>query len=109
MIWLDAQLSPALAPWIAGDLGIPCVALRELGLRNASDRRIFEEARLAGATVLTKDSDFVVLQGQLGAPPRIIWITCGNTSNTHLRALLASALPKAMALLQAGDALVEIR
>jgi predicted nuclease of predicted toxin-antitoxin system len=58
---------------------------------------------------MTKDSDFVVLQGQFGPPPKIIWLTCGNTSNAHLRGVLASALPKALILLQAGDELVEIR
>ena len=108
MVWLDAQLSPALAPWIASALGIPCQAVRDLGLRNASDRQIFQAARAAGAIVLTKDSDFVVLQGQLGIPPKIIWLTCGNTSEAALQQVLAQHLPTALALLAGGEELVEI-
>jgi predicted nuclease of predicted toxin-antitoxin system len=50
----------------------------------------------------------VTLHNQLGAPPQIIWLTCGNTSNRYLRTLLATALPRAFALLEAGEDLVEI-
>ncbi|MFN8011201.1 MAG: DUF5615 family PIN-like protein [Holophagaceae bacterium] len=109
MIWLDAQLAPGLAPWIAATFGVPCRAVRDLGLHRASDRAIFEAARAAGALVLTKDSDFVILQGQLGAPPKVLWLTCGNTSNANLRIVLGATLKKALTLLDAGDDLVEIR
>jgi predicted nuclease of predicted toxin-antitoxin system len=61
MIWVDAQLSPALAKWIAAELGHPAQAIRDLGLRDAKDRQIFDAARQANAIVLTKDSDFVEL------------------------------------------------
>jgi len=44
MIWVDAQLSPALANWIATELGHPAQAIRDLGLRNAKDRQIFDAA-----------------------------------------------------------------
>lgn len=108
IIWLDAQLSPALAPWIQATFKVETHALRELGLREATDRAIFEAARQAGATVMTKDSDFVKLYYHEGAPPQIIWLTCGNTSNQRLRTILLTALPKALALLQAGEELVEI-
>ena len=37
-------------------------AIRDLGLRDATDRQIFQAARAEdGAVVLTKDSDFVAL------------------------------------------------
>lgn len=109
MIWLDAQLSPALAPWITTTFGQPCQALRDLGLQGAPDLQIFEAGRDASAIVMTKDSDFVVLQGQRGAPPKLLWITCGNTSNANLRTVLSATLPKALALFDTGDVLVEIR
>jgi predicted nuclease of predicted toxin-antitoxin system len=57
---------------------------------------------------MTKDSDFVTLHNQLGGPPQIIWLTCGNTSNRYLRELLSRALPEALVLLEAGEHLVEI-
>lgn len=108
MIWVDAQLSPALAPWIQETFGIPCAALRVLALRDATDVRIFEEARDKRAIVMTKDVDFVVLQAQRGVPPQIIWLTCGNTSNAKLREVLLAHLPRVLALLDQGEALVEI-
>jgi predicted nuclease of predicted toxin-antitoxin system len=54
MIWVDARLSPALAPWIAAELGHPANAVRDLGLREAKDPQIFQAAREAQAIVLTK-------------------------------------------------------
>jgi predicted nuclease of predicted toxin-antitoxin system len=77
-------------------------------LRDANDREIFLAAREAGATIMTKDSDFVRLVENLGPPPQVIWIICGNTSNPNLKQVLASTLPRALEFLEAGEALVEI-
>ena len=57
---------------------------------------------------MTKDVDFVRLLEDLGPPPQIIWITCGNTSNAHLRQLLRTALPRALEMLSEGESLVEL-
>jgi predicted nuclease of predicted toxin-antitoxin system len=38
----------------------------------------------------------------------VIWLTCGNTTNARLREILAQALPQAIKLLEAGEAIVEI-
>ena len=45
---------------------------------------------------------------QHGAPLRILWITCGNTSNARMRHILTTALPTALKAMQGGEALVEI-
>lgn len=82
--------------------------IRDLGLRDASDRRIFDEARNADAVVMTKDSDFILLLQRHGPPPKLIWITCGNTTNARLREVLAAAFPSALGLLAAGEDLVEV-
>ena len=37
MIWVDAQLSPALAKWIAAEFGHPAQSVRELRLRKNPD------------------------------------------------------------------------
>jgi predicted nuclease of predicted toxin-antitoxin system len=107
-LWLDAQISPTTASWLREAFGVDAMAVRELGLIAAKDRDIFDAARAAGAVVMTKDSDFVTLQERLGLPPQIIWLTCGNTSNARLRALLMECWPKAQSLLDAGERLVEI-
>jgi predicted nuclease of predicted toxin-antitoxin system len=107
-IWVDAQLSPAIAPWIANTFGVTAVALRDIGLRDAEDFEIFEAAKAQGAIVITKDRDFVDLVDRYGVPPQIIWLTCGNTSNTRLREILSATLPEALELLRTGEMLVEI-
>jgi predicted nuclease of predicted toxin-antitoxin system len=107
-IWIDAQLSPAIAKWITESFSVQAVALRDLGLRDATDRQIFAAAQQAGAAVMTKDSDFVELVHRYGAPPQIIWLTCGNTSNARLKQILTTALPQAIALLETGESLIEI-
>lgn len=107
-IWIDAQLSPAIAKWITENFAAQAVALRDLGLRDATDRQIFTAAQQAGAVVMTKDSDFVELVSRYGAPPQVIWLTCGNTSNARLKQILWAALPQAILLLDAGEPLVEI-
>lgn len=57
---------------------------------------------------MTKDSDFLLLLDRLGPPPQILWITCGNTSNAHLKEILKGSLSRALDLLQQGERLVEI-
>ncbi|OLP18703.1 hypothetical protein BST81_09280 [Leptolyngbya sp. 'hensonii'] len=107
-IWIDAHLSPEIATWITSTFGVTAVALRDLGLRDAEDPEIFEAAKAQGVIFMTKDSDFVDLVDRLGAPPQIIWLTCGNTSNAQLREVLSSVLPEALELLRSGERLVEI-
>ncbi|MBE9193420.1 DUF5615 family PIN-like protein [Gloeocapsopsis crepidinum LEGE 06123] len=107
-IWIDAQLSPAIATWITNTFGVLAVALRDLGLRDAEDCEIFEAAKAQKAILMTKDSDFVDLVYRLGTPPQIIWLTCGNTSNARLCEILSLTLPKALELLETGEMLVEI-
>ena len=57
-IWVDAHLSPAIATWITITFGITALALRDVGLRDAEDPKIFEAARARGVIFITKDSDF---------------------------------------------------
>ena len=108
VIWLDNHLSPALADWISGTFSITCLQVRSLGLERAEDARIFGAARDAGAIVMTKDADFVGLIERLGSPPAVILLTCGNTSDAHLRVLLLTRLPIALDLIRNGESLVEI-
>lgn len=63
----------------------------------------------SNAVVMSKDKDFQNLLEQFGPPPQILWITCGNTSNAFLKALLEKTLKKALELLEQGEQLVEIQ
>jgi predicted nuclease of predicted toxin-antitoxin system len=89
-------------------LGVPATHVRDLELRGATDRAIFQRAREANAIVLTKDADFAALVDRYGAPPQVLWITAGNTSESHLQELLQTVWPKVQRLLAAGEPLIEI-
>lgn len=108
ILWIDAQLSPYLAKWISSEFGVEARPVRDLGLRDARDRETFLAVREADTTVMTKDSDFVLLLEQLGPPPQVLWITVGNTSNVHLKEVLSGSFASAQELLLRGEALVEI-
>ena len=108
IIWVDAQLPPTLAAWIAETFGVAAFSLKDLGLRDAKDNEIFEAARQPNLVIMSKDSDFVDLVCRLGSPPQILWLTCGNVTNQNLRRLLSSTFAEAIIQLQQGELVVEI-
>lgn len=108
ILWIDAQLSPALAPWIAERFKVEAFSVKYLGYRNAADRQIFQAARDAGTVVMTKDGDFLRLLEQHGPPPQVLWVTLGNTSNARMKEVLVRTFERAAALLDSGEALVEL-
>ncbi len=108
ILWLDAQMPPSLAEWLRQTLAIDAVAVRDIALRDADDRTIFAAARKAGATLVSKDQDFVELVQRLGPPPQLLWVTCGNVSNVRMQKVMAATLPRAIGIIEAGEAVVEI-
>ena len=109
IIWLDAQLSPRLTPWIEENFGVECLHVREVGLRDAEDSEIFQKARDSGAVVMTKDADFVHLVQRNDSPPQVIWVTSGNMPNERFKLLLLKTLQDAISLITSGEAVVEIQ
>lgn len=107
-LWLDAQISPRLCPWIARRFAVEAVHVRDLTLREAEDSEIFDRARAAGVVLFTKDEDFVDLVRRLGRPPQVLWLRCGNMSNARLEEVLAGTLSDAIELLHQGEPIVEI-
>jgi predicted nuclease of predicted toxin-antitoxin system len=97
-----------MAPWIKSQFGVECLHVRTLGLRDKEDLAIYQEARLAGAVIVSKDRDFTELSKRLGPPPQILLVTCGNTSNQRLQEIFKSALGDALDFLKAGEPIVEI-
>lgn len=83
--------------------------MRALGLLDASDRTIFIKAKEAKAIIMSKDDDFLSLQKELGVPPNLIWVSCGNTSNQRMREVLAKHLVLALRLIAEGSEVIEIR
>ncbi len=94
--------------WLTSEFQVEAMALRDLGLRDASDTQIFNAAREQAVVIVTKDSDFVDLVTRLGTPPQILWVTCGNVTNRRLSVVLAKTFPSALRLLSDGEPVVEI-
>ena len=93
-VWVDAQLSPGIARWLSSRFALEAIPVRDLGLLESTDRRIFEAARTAGIVVMTKDRDFVEMVERDGPPPQVVWITSGNTSDQRLREILGRVFRK---------------
>jgi len=106
--WVDAQLPPQLAAWLAAEFQVEANSLRDLGLRDAADLEIFQQAGQPGIVLISKDSDFVDMVSRFGPPPQLLWVTCGNVTNRRLQAVFGSAGRAAMNLLEEGQAIVEI-
>lgn len=108
IIWLDAQLSPAMAEWISLQFAVPAIALRDLGLDTSTDRELFMAARRANAIVITKDADLAAVADQPGPTLKLIWLSCTNTSSARFKDILIRTLDKSIELLTAGEQLIEI-
>jgi predicted nuclease of predicted toxin-antitoxin system len=73
---LDENLSPRLAPRLLS-LFSALTHVRDVGLRQADDRAIWDWATANDHLIVTSDSDFVEMSRRLGWPPKIIHIeTC---------------------------------
>ena len=107
-VWLDAQLPPQICAWLEDTFDIRALPIRDVGLRDAGDREIYDRAASEGVIVMSKDRDFVNLCMEFGAPPHIIWLTFGNTSNAMLREILSTTLGDALHMIERGEPIVEI-
>ena len=59
-----------------------------LGFETASDQVIWEYAKVNGFEVVTLDKDFADLALMRGAPPKTIWLRCGNSTVERIERLL---------------------
>ena len=104
---LDAQLPPALARWLE-EAGYEAQPVREVGLREADDRAIWNYAEANGLVLLTRDEDFAMRVQQTQTGPSFVWLRVGNSSNHALRAWLQPRLPGIVQLVTQGSRLVEV-
>lgn len=62
--------------------------VKRLGLDTVDDRTLWQYAKDHGFTIVTHDSDFHELATLYGAPPKIIWLKCGNRPRDFITRLL---------------------
>jgi predicted nuclease of predicted toxin-antitoxin system len=80
----------------------------DVGLAAAPDSEIWRYARERGATIITKDEDFLSLRALRSDGPAIVWIRLGNTTKNTLLRLVFAALPQILSALESGEAVVEV-
>jgi predicted nuclease of predicted toxin-antitoxin system len=105
--FVDAQLPPALARWLAEE-GHDAKHVADLGMKEASDRHIWCYAKDTGAVLITKDEDFLTIRTLDPTGPAIVWLRIGNTTRRALLERMAIALPAILAALAAGEPVVEV-
>ncbi len=107
-LYIDANLPPSLAPWLKEKFNIDSFSFDQMMWRFSEDHEIFMNLQKNDdSIVVTKDEDFINLLDAHGAPPKIIWVTIGNTSNQNLRTVFLRQFKEAISLLKDND-LVEI-
>ena len=104
---IDAQLPPGLARRLASH-GYPAEHVNRVALGVAADTAIWRHAVRTGATLMTKDEDFVTLAGRESHGPQVVWIRIGNISNEALWRALEPLLDEIVEALNAGERIVEV-
>ena len=105
---IDAQLPPGLAKMLC-EQGADAVAVRDIGLRDASDSQIWQYALQNQAAIITKDEDFVERSLSSQQSPVIIWLRIGNSTNRMLQAWVLPHWPEILRRIGVGDRLIEVR
>jgi predicted nuclease of predicted toxin-antitoxin system len=103
--WIDANLPPKTTEWLGIAFGVQARHVFNLQFLTAEDAEIFEHAKKSTEhiIIITKDEDFIDLVLRKKPPPKVIWITAGNLSNTELKKLLLENIETAVEQLQNSE------
>lgn len=109
-IWLDVQISPIIAKWMAENTGLNVKSSFILGFKSMTDYAIYQQAKAHGNVILvSKDADFIEIVNRLGSPPKLISIKIGNCDNRTMWQFLQKHINTAIQMLLLADAnIVEI-
>ena len=107
-VLIDAQLPPTLARLLVA-AGHSALHVREIGLRDATDRDIWDYAVRERAVILTKDEDFAQRRSHVTAGPTIVWLRVGNATTDALRVRLTPLLPHIERMVTADESVIELR
>jgi predicted nuclease of predicted toxin-antitoxin system len=102
---LDNNLPPSLVTWL-GARGVEALHIRALGLDQAPDSRIVNEAKKRGWVVATKDVDFRDSALRRGAS--VILIRSGNLTGARFLAWIEERWEAAARAIASGETLVEL-
>jgi predicted nuclease of predicted toxin-antitoxin system len=103
---VDAQLPPILADALR-NAGCEALHVADLGLLAATDQKIWDEAIIRSAVLVTKDRDFPLLRAAQKDGPTIFWVRVGNSDNRTLIAQILRALPAIISAIERGETVIE--
>jgi predicted nuclease of predicted toxin-antitoxin system len=72
-------------------------------LLEADDAVIWEFAKTHGFCIVTQDADFAERSRLYGAPPKVIWLRCGNAPTRTVEALLRGGAEAIQTLMSRSD------
>jgi predicted nuclease of predicted toxin-antitoxin system len=104
---IDAQLPPGLVDRLALR-GYAAEHVNRINLGDAGDTAVWRYAVQAGATLITKDEDFVAFADRTASGPQVVWIHIGNISNDALWRAIDPQWDEIIQALNAGERIVEI-
>ena len=81
----------------------------DVGLVGDKDEDIWRYAAGHGAAIITKDEDFVGLHHRKPTEVVVIWVRVGNASRQKLLDWFLPLLPQAIAMIEGGETLIEMR
>jgi predicted nuclease of predicted toxin-antitoxin system len=101
----DENLSPDLVHSLSDIFPDSIAVVRvELKPKPISDAAIWHYARANGYFILSKDDDFEKLAILKGHPPKVVWLRCGNASNSEVEQFIRSHVTRIRIFLADGDA-----
>jgi len=109
-IWLDTQLSPIIAKWLAEYTGFSVKSSYSLQSNTLTDLEIYHRAQAFGKVIIiSKDADFPELINRLGSPPKLIVVKKGNCDNREMWEFIRPNVLKAIDVLTtSGINIVEL-
>ena len=79
----------------------------ELGMANALDGVIWNEAISRSAVLVTKDRDFSLLRAAKRQGPIVLWVRVGNIDNRVLIRQFLAVMPQIVEAVARGEAVIE--
>lgn len=87
--------------------GYEAIHVAEVGMANAIDGMIWNEAISRSAILVTKDRDFSLLRAAKRQGPVVLWVRIGNIDNRALIRQFLGAMPQIVEAVARGEAVVE--
>lgn len=105
---VDNQLPSALARFLT-DMGTEAAHVLDLGLAQSGDAELWSFAVENKFVLISKDYDFLHFLERTAPDGQLIWVRIGNCRRQALLEVVALVWPETLALVSAGERLIEIR